>query len=710
MNEKEKQEYLEQYQEAKKKGAPFYPDILFKDAVISLVIFLILIGLAYFVGAPLEARANPADTSYTPKPEWYFLFLFQLLKYFPGNIEFLGVVVLPTLVIILLFVLPFLDRSTKRHFLSRPVISGLTLFAILAVAFLSIQSYLETPVPVEAAQGDQIAALYIENCAGCHGAMIEVGEDTNLHSVIAQGEHEGMPAWSADLSSDQIDALAGFILSPGGSALFADNCSECHEASQLVAGDPLDLKNALDQGSSFLPHAGVKVPEWHEILGQESRTKLLNFLVAPDGQRLYSINCSPCHGQSLAYTGEVDDLELIITQGGGHLEMPSWQGRLDPLDVDALAKFVVDPASTSGGKELFEGYCSDCHGELIPKADEFYAARDIIRSGGAHQVMPVWGELLTDEQLDALVSYTISVAKGTSFEAGQQLYASNCASCHGEFGEGGPNPARTDDIIAPISTAEYLNTRDDFSLRAVISQGQPNFGMSPFGSSSGGPLEDDQVDAIVAYIRSWQANPPVELPPEVRTSSQEIALAGSDIYNDLCSQCHGPQGQGGIGPSLAAQQFQTENNDQDIFDTINLGHDATAMIAWGEVLSSQQIQGLVEHIRTFDLVEAQPEPSEDAQAQTVEVPISFKEHVLPVFEEKCIACHGTLGGWDGSSYQAAMTTGNNAPVVIPGDVENSLLAQKILGTHTEGDIMPPGGKMSDSLIEIILDWIEAWRT
>jgi quinol-cytochrome oxidoreductase complex cytochrome b subunit len=96
MNEQEKQEYLERYKVAKEKGVPFFPDILFKDAVVVLFIFLILAALAYFLGAPLEARADPADTNYTPRPEWYFLFLFQLLKYFPGSLEFLGVVVLPT--------------------------------------------------------------------------------------------------------------------------------------------------------------------------------------------------------------------------------------------------------------------------------------------------------------------------------------------------------------------------------------------------------------------------------------------------------------------------------------------------------------------------------------------------------------------------------------------------------------------------------------
>ena len=444
-----------------------------------------------------------------------------------------------------------------------------------------------------------------------------------------------------------------------------------------------------------------------------SRTRLLNFLVAPDGQRLYATNCASCHGQALAFSGEDRELAAIISQGGQHLEMPAWQERLNPLEVDALARYVVDPGSYPAGEPLFEQYCGDCHGERVPQADEFYAARDIIRSGGVHQVMPVWGDSLTEEQLDALVSYTIDVTKGTSLETGQQLYAANCASCHGEFGEGGPNPARPDDIIAPISTAEYLNTRDDFSLRAIISQGQPNFGMSPFGSSFGGPLEDEQVDAIVSYIRSWQTNPPVELPPEVQPPSEEALLTGGDIYSSLCAQCHGPQGQGGIGPSLADQQFQAGNSDQEIFDTINLGHDATPMIAWGEILTSEQIRQLVEHIRDFEPVETESEdadvtePGHEPDVEPEAAPVSFNADVLPIFDQKCAACHGSMGGWDAASYEAVMTTGDNAPVVIPGDDENSLLAQKILGTHTEGDIMPPGGKMPDSMINPILNWIHS---
>ena len=693
MNEAEKQKYYAAYKRAKEKGEPFFPDAIFKDAVISLLIFLTLVALTYFIGAPLEARADPADTSYTPRPEWYFLFLFQLFKYFPGELEVVGVVVLPTLAVILLFLLPFLDRSPRRHFTARPLIIGGTSLVVVAIGVLTFLSYREAPPPAEAAEGDPTAALYIKNCAGCHGPAIAVPAGTNLHEVIAQGKHEGMPAWSADLSSDQIDALAGFILSPAGSQLFTQNCGACHETAGLVAGDPLELKNSLEQGQGFLAHADQGTPDWSLTLSQEERTALVNFLLAPDGQRLFATNCSPCHGRAVTFSGDEEQLAAIIGQGGLHLEMPSWQQTFSPLQLDTLARYVVDPASVPDGQALFTQYCSSCHGERVPRAEEFSVARQVIASGGAHETMPVWGDFLTQEQLQALVSYTLAAARGTSLEIGRELFTKNCALCHGDFGEGGPNPARQGDIIAPISTSEYLKTRDDSTLRAIIGQGQPNFGMSPFGSAFGGPLSDEEIDAIVAYLRSWEDNPPVELPPEI--ASAPLAFSGTEIYRELCAQCHGPEGEGGVGPSLNDARYKTDNAETDLFRSINEGHAATAMIGWGEILTADQIQQLVDFIRTL-----QPEEAPTG-------PISFAQDVLPLFEAKCNMCHGSLGGWSGETYDSVVNSGVHKPVVVPGSPEASLLVQKMLGTHTVGSIMPPGGKLPDAEIQIVIEWIRA---
>jgi mono/diheme cytochrome c family protein len=699
MNESEKQNYLEEYRLEKEKGLPFFPDILFKDAVVVLAVFLLLVALAYFIGAPLEAPANPADTNYTPRPEWYFLFLFQLLKKFPGNLEVVGVVLLPTIAIILLFLLPLLDRSPKRHPADRPIVVGVVSLVVLGIVYLTVQSYRETPLPTDVAGGDQTAALYVKNCAPCHGATMQVPAGTDLHDVIAKGKHEGMPSWSSDLTSDQIDALAGFISSPVGSQVFTQNCGICHQASELVAGNPAELKNAVAQGTSYAPHASVAIPQWDQVMSPEQSTSLLNFLMAPDGQRLFETNCSTCHGRTLAFSGTPSELRTSIIKGGMHREMPAWKEKLSDSELNSLANYVYGPILAPGGKALFDKYCSDCHGERVPRATTLEKARQAILSGGSHQTMPAWGNILTPEQIDALVSFILAPGDGKSPETGQKLFGQNCSPCHGEVGEGGPNPTRAGDIIMPISSSEYLKTRDDFTLRAIISEGQPNFGMSPFANSNGGPLDDEQIDAIVTYIRSWEANPPVELPPEI--SAIQGTLGGADIFKQLCAQCHGPNGEGAIGPALNDPQFQASATDQNIFDTINQGHPSTAMIGWGEMLTSEQITDLVKFIRGLAPGQEGPGPTPTAGA------VTFTNDVLPIFQSKCIACHGNMGGWDSSSYEAVMTTGNNAPAIVPGDPQGSLLAQKLLGTQATGGIMPPSGKLSDDEIQLILTWIES---
>jgi mono/diheme cytochrome c family protein len=695
VDEQEKKEIIEAYEQAKKKGVPFFPDALFKDAVAALVVFLILIALAFFFGTPLEVQADPSDTTYTPRPEWYFLFLFQLLKYFPGRLEVVGVFVLPTLAILALLALPFLDRSKKRYFTGRLWVTGGTAVMVLGAGFLTVQALLERAPPAEIAPGDQTAALYTANCATCHGSIVIVPEGTNLHQVIAQGKHEDMPAWSGDLTSDEIDALAGFILSPAGSLLFVQNCGECHLAPELVAGDPLGLKRSLDMGSSYPSHQGLGIPEWSQVISPESRTALLNFLVAPDGQRLFSTNCAACHGRSVAVRGQEEELRTLISQGGLHLEMPPWRERLTDAELDSLALYVVDPDLASDASPLYDQHCSACHAQRVPSARAVDQARQIIAAGGAHETMPVWGEVLTDEQLDALVSYTIQAATGSTLESGQLLFAQNCSTCHGDFGEGGPNPGRPHDIIAPISSAEYLQTRDDSTLQAIIAAGQPNFGMSPFGTSFGGPLDSEDIGDIVAFIRSWETDPPVEFPPEV--DARPLSIKGDQIYAEVCSQCHGEQGEGLIGPSLQDDEFQARFTDQSLFDSINMGHKATAMIAWGEILSAEQVNQLVDFIRQLAVSE---------ETGTLGPP-SFAGDVMPIFQTECALCHGTLGGWDASSYESVIGSGDHAPIIIPGDAESSLLVQKMIGTHEEGAIMPPSGQLLESQIQIILDWITA---
>ena len=83
------------------------------------------------VRVPLERVADPTDTSYIPRPEWYFLFLFQMLKVFEGPLEVVGTVVLPTLAILALILTPFIDRSKLVKVRQRTLAFGIVVLCLL---------------------------------------------------------------------------------------------------------------------------------------------------------------------------------------------------------------------------------------------------------------------------------------------------------------------------------------------------------------------------------------------------------------------------------------------------------------------------------------------------------------------------------------------------------------------------------------------------
>ena len=118
-----------------RKRAPFFPDQVFRDSLVAFAVLLLLIGAAAIWGAPLEAVADPTDTDYVPRPDWYFLGLFQLLKYFAGPLEVVGTIVIPGLGVALLVLLPFLDRNPSRF--PRERVAALTAgFCVTALVVL----------------------------------------------------------------------------------------------------------------------------------------------------------------------------------------------------------------------------------------------------------------------------------------------------------------------------------------------------------------------------------------------------------------------------------------------------------------------------------------------------------------------------------------------------------------------------------------------
>src|SRR5258706_6227740 len=127
----------------------FYPRQVFKDTIATFLWFAVLVAFAVMVKVPLGRVADPTDTSFIPRPEWYFLFLFQLLKVFEGRMEIVGSVVLPTLAIIALFLVPFMDRGKMVRVRQRFGAIALVVLAVIGWGGLTARAVATTPPSTE---------------------------------------------------------------------------------------------------------------------------------------------------------------------------------------------------------------------------------------------------------------------------------------------------------------------------------------------------------------------------------------------------------------------------------------------------------------------------------------------------------------------------------------------------------------------------------
>ena len=152
MNQAEKERYLREYEVLKKKGKPFFPYATTKDAAMMFVVFCVVAVLAIVLGAEQGPKVDPTTTTYTPRPEWYFFFLFELLRVLkPTYLVLLATIGIPTLCMVLLLLLPFYDRNPERRPERRPVAMAVLVMTIIAMAYLTYEGA-NTGAPTEIAQ------------------------------------------------------------------------------------------------------------------------------------------------------------------------------------------------------------------------------------------------------------------------------------------------------------------------------------------------------------------------------------------------------------------------------------------------------------------------------------------------------------------------------------------------------------------------------
>src|SRR6201988_4217914 len=139
MNQAEKETYLREYSQLKNEGEPFFPYTVFHDGTMACIVMAVIIFLALMFGAELGPKADPTTTTYVPRPDWYFFFLFEVLRVMRNVPKFtpLATIGVPTICMILLFLLPFYDRSSERRIDRRPIALAAAVTTIAAIAFLT---------------------------------------------------------------------------------------------------------------------------------------------------------------------------------------------------------------------------------------------------------------------------------------------------------------------------------------------------------------------------------------------------------------------------------------------------------------------------------------------------------------------------------------------------------------------------------------------
>jgi menaquinol-cytochrome c reductase cytochrome b/c subunit len=192
MNQQQKEEYLREYAILKAKGKPFFPYAVAKDSIMAIVVMACIITASLVFGAELGSKANPTTTTYVPRPEWYFFFLFEVLRVLkPPSLVPLATIGVPTLGMILLFLLPFYDRGPERRPERRPIATLTGIFVICAMALLTYQGAnagsptaidMTTPTAVKQAGGKVLAeyeagkaVVAQSGCLACH----KIGDNGN---------------------------------------------------------------------------------------------------------------------------------------------------------------------------------------------------------------------------------------------------------------------------------------------------------------------------------------------------------------------------------------------------------------------------------------------------------------------------------------------------------------------------------------------------
>ena len=223
MNQREKEQYLREYALHKAAGKPFFPYAVAKDSIMAAIVVAAIVVMSLLFGAELGPKADPTTTTYTPRPEWYFFFLFELLRLFQNpDLLLFATIIIPTLFMVVLIGMPFIDRGRERRLSRRPIAVGVA--GAMAVLLLSLTWY-GSKAPGAAAAGTTTLAFTANlPCASCHqmkaasgwngnvGPNLDSAQPTYALAIDRVTNGKGvMPAFKGTYSDAKIKCIATFV-------------------------------------------------------------------------------------------------------------------------------------------------------------------------------------------------------------------------------------------------------------------------------------------------------------------------------------------------------------------------------------------------------------------------------------------------------------------------------------------------------------------
>lgn len=352
----------------------FWPDQLLKDAIACLGVLAVVLGLVLWQrGAELGAPADPANPYSAARPEWYFLFLFQFLKYFHGETEVYGAVVIPGLVMLVLFLMPIVGRWRLGHGFNVAFLGAL----LVGVAILTAQARRDD-------RGNQEYLAAVESA------------ERNAHRAVELATGLGIPAEGAISLMRSDPATVGPVL-------FAQTCASCHAFS----------------GAEGLPSFEPQQPAASNLAGFASREWIAGLLDADKvGGPHYFGHTDHADGEMVNWVKdnvadiEPENLAKVIAALSAQAKLPA-QREIDARDAEMIVE----------GIELIKNEvgCTDCHrfqdaGEgghapdLTDYGSQLWLAQFIKNPGaesfyGDQHTMPAFGSQRTAQEIELLASW-----------------------------------------------------------------------------------------------------------------------------------------------------------------------------------------------------------------------------------------------------------------------------------------------------------------